>query len=98
MVEMRKRTLLIVLAILVLGSVGTIASTFYSSLYQDFVIFRVSYGFPIGWHGYQLEGGPAQTIYPHPYETYWFTLGSLLLDIAFWFAISLLAVIATTKA
>jgi len=94
MVEMRKRTLLIVLAIFVFGSVGTILSSFYFSLYQDFVVYKTSYGFPIGWHGHDTEGGHIGSWI----DVDWFILESLLLDIAFWFAISLLAVVATIKA
>jgi hypothetical protein len=96
---MGNRTLIIVLAILVFGSVGTVLSTFYLSIYQNFVVYKTSYGFPIGWHGHDLEGGPAQTIDPEmPIDVDWFSLESLLLDIAFWFAISSITVVATIKA
>jgi hypothetical protein len=97
MVKMRKRTLAIVLTILAFTVIGTILSTFYTDKYQDFVVHRVSYGFPISWHGYEMIGGPAQSIAPHPTEIHWFSLESFLLDIAFWFAISSLAVIVTMK-
>jgi len=93
---MRKRTLLTVLAILVLGSVGTILSTFYLSVYQNFAVYRTSYGFPFGWHGHDLEAGPATWI-EMPIDVDWFSAEALLLDIAFWFAISSVMVIATLK-
>lgn len=89
---------------MVLGSVGTILSSFYSSLYQDFVVYRAraltSYGFPFGWHGHELAVGPAHILDPggFPSDVDWFSLEALLLDIAFWFAISSLAVVATIKA
>jgi hypothetical protein len=95
MVEMRKRTLLIVLSILLLGSLGTILSSFYLSIYANFVVYKTSYGFPIGWHGHESAGGVALEPF---YDADWFSLESLLLDIAFWFAISSLAVVATIKA
>ena len=95
MVEMKKRTLLIVLAILLLASVGTILSSFYLSIYQNFVVYKTSYGFPIGWHGHESAGGVALEPF---YDADWFSLESLFLDIAFWFAISSLPVVATIKA
>jgi hypothetical protein len=97
MVEMRTRTLLIVLATLTFTVIGTILSSLHTEIYQNFVIYRVSYGFPMGWYGYQIGGGFAQPILPALTETYWFSLESFLLDIAFWFAISSLVVIATIK-
>jgi len=94
MMNLKKRTHLIVLTILVLGSVGTILSAFYLSVYQDFVVYRTSYGFPFGWHGHVISGGPVM----EPFiDADWFSAESLLLDIAFWFATSFLAVIAVQK-
>jgi drug/metabolite transporter (DMT)-like permease len=101
MVEMRKRTLLIVLAVLVFGLVGTCLSILYKqSGWVDFTgreaTFRVSYGFPLGWYGHShTEGGPIP-VYGYP-ETYWFSLGSFLLDAVFWVAISFFVCIATMK-
>jgi hypothetical protein len=100
---MRKKTVLIALVILALGLVGTGLSALYWQ--QDGQItektadkymftFKVSYGFPVAWHGYSgtgfswlnsYWGAPLGGYYP---EIYWFSLGSLLLDAAFWFAIS----------
>jgi len=92
---MRNGTLLILLAILVLGSVGTIFSSFYLSIYQNFVVYRTSYGFPFGWHGHEVAGGFAL----EPIVDFnWFSLGSLLMDITFWLVMSSLAVVATIKA
>jgi hypothetical protein len=94
MLNLKKRTHLIVLTILVLGSVGTILSAFYLSVYQDFVVYRTSYGFPFGWHGHVISGGPV--IEPF-IDADWFSAESLLLDIAFWFAISTIMIITTIK-
>ena len=51
-----------------LGSVGTwfvgTILSFYSSLYQDFVVYRTSYGFPFGWHGHELAVEPAHILDP----------------------------------
>jgi hypothetical protein len=91
---MRNRTLPIVLAILVFGSAGTVLSTFYLSIYQNFVVYKTSYGFPFGWHGHDTEGGHIGSWI----DVDWFSLEPLLLDIAFWFAISSITVIATIKA
>lgn len=95
MVEMRKRPFVIVLIILAFAVIGTVLSTLYTSEYRDFVVHNISYGLPISWHGHELVGGPAYPGFVH--ELYWFSLESFLLDIAFWFAISSLVVIAAMK-
>jgi hypothetical protein len=95
MVEMKKRSFVIVLIILAFAVIGTVLSTLYTSEYRDFVVHNISYGLPISWHGHELVGGPAYPGFVH--EFYWFSLESFLLDIAFWFAISSLVVIATMK-
>ena len=50
-------------------------------------VFKVSHGFPLGWYGYSqiFVGIPAFSPLP---EIYWFSLVSLLLDAAFWIALS----------
>jgi hypothetical protein len=100
MVEMRKRTLLIALAVIAIGLIGTGLSTLYrQNIITDFTgkqgVYKVSYGFPLGSYGHShiLGGIP---IFPSS-ETYWFSLGSLLLDAAFWIAISFFVSVATIK-
>jgi hypothetical protein len=58
--------------------------------------FKVSYGFPLGWYGHSHTEGSAIPVNGYP-ETYWFSLGSLLLDAAFWVAISFLVSFAAIK-
>jgi hypothetical protein len=93
---MREGILLTFLAILVLGSLGTIFSSLYLSVDQNFVVYRTSYGFPFSWHGHDFGAGPATWI-EMPIDVDWFSAESLLLDIAFWFAIGSILVIATLK-
>jgi hypothetical protein len=98
-VVVRKATAIFVaVAILALGVIGTGLSTLYEqneSMYQSASItFKVSYGFPLAWHGYSQNYSLHPTGQPHwgdfnpPPPIYWLSLGSLLLDAAFWFAIS----------
>ena len=103
---MRKKTVLIVLAILALGLIGTGLSALYQQNeyirepYYDpktpapvIGPIKVSYGFPLGWHGYSL-----MYIGPRNFRSeYWFSLESLLLDAAFWIAISSIACIDIIK-
>jgi hypothetical protein len=92
---MRKRILLTVFAILVLGSVGTILSSFYRiDRYVSIVLYQTYYGFPFGWHGHIIEAGP---VIEPPIDADWFSAESLLLDIVFWFVISSVIVIAIIK-
>jgi hypothetical protein len=100
MVEMRNRTLLVALAILALGLIGTGLSALYER--QEFIVTNfpmgtseVSYGFPLGWHGYSFRwtGIP----WGIPPLIYWFSLESLLLDAAFWVAISFFGSLAAIK-
>jgi len=93
---MRKKSVLIALAILALGLIGTGLSTLYKQNEYigepPVVTFKESYGFPLGWQGYSFtETGIPYNNYweiPHSPRVYWFSLESLLLDAAFWFAIS----------
>jgi len=98
---MRKRILLIALAIVGLGLIATGLSTFYgekdysgSPIRNPVTTVKESCGFPLGWYGYSyiIEMMPVG----HTEMVYWFSLESFLLDIGFWFAISSLAVIAVT--
>jgi hypothetical protein len=100
MVEMRKRTLLVALAILALGLVGTGLSTL---LKQNeyigsppVVTVKESYGFPLIWYGYSFQEVGIPSPNPPP-KTYWFSLGSLLVDGALWVAISFFVCIAAVK-
>jgi hypothetical protein len=96
---MRKKTVLIALIILALGLIGT----GFSALYEqgEFIVTnfpmgtrKVSYGFPLMWYGYSY----AVVMFPvSTPRLYWFSLESLLLDAAFWFAISFVVCIATMK-
>jgi hypothetical protein len=97
---MRKKSLLIALAILALGLIGTSFSELYvqnqivHATNEDTV--NVSYGFPLSWHGYSQSYLHRMIAVSFP-ENYWFSLESLLLDAAFWFAISFFLCIATMK-
>ena len=97
---MRKKTVLIALVILALGLVGTGLSALYQQ--QDWQTteittdkymgtFNVFYGFPLSWHGYAHTTIWYLSHWNPPYnppKVYWFSLESLLLDVAFWFVIS----------
>jgi hypothetical protein len=99
---MRKKSALIALVILALGLIGTSLSTLYKQnehvgdITARIVTFKVSYGFPLSWYGYSRTSMGMPTFSPIP-EIYWFSLESLLLDAAFWFAISFSVCIATMK-
>jgi len=91
---MRKKTVLIALVILAFGLVGTGLSTLYKQN-EGIVITlmgftrEVSYGFPFGWYGYSFTvTGIPDYHWGLPPLSYWFSLESLLLDVAFWFVIS----------
>ena len=100
---MRKRLLLIALVILTLGVIGTGLSTLYernewiTSQDQGLATFKLSYGFPMGWHGYSQSYSLYVPPLIYPPKTYWFSLGSLLLDAAFWFAISFFMCVVAVK-
>lgn len=91
---MRKKIVLLALVILALGLIGTGLSTIYTR--NEYIgeppvlTFKKSYGFPLGWHGYSsIETGiPYNNYWGLPPPSYWFSLESLLLDAAFWFAVS----------
>jgi hypothetical protein len=104
---MRKKTVLIVVVILALGLIGTGLSTLYQrneyirdphydpkSMGPPTGTIKVFYGFPLAWNGYsQIEFG-FRISAP---STYWFSLAPLLLDAAFWFAISFFVSFITIK-
>lgn len=96
MVHMRKRTLLIALAVIALGLIFTGFSGLYTvfQLEGNFWsgISRISYGFPLGWYGHVRRGHPDGFL-----PVYWFSLESLLVDAAFWIAISSIGCLATIK-
>jgi len=100
MIEMKKRTVVVALAIIAIGFVGTGLSTLYKQ--HDYINFtgrqatyRESYGFPLGWYGYsQTVGGIPTAFSP---MIYWSSLGPLLLDVGFWIAISFLVSSAAIK-
>jgi hypothetical protein len=98
MVEMRKKTVLIVLVILAFGLVGTGLSTLYKQneyvedIEANRVTVKVSYGFPLSWNGYSYT---ADIVFQkHTWfwgsASSWFSLESILLDATFWIAISFL--------
>jgi hypothetical protein len=95
-----RKTALIVLVILALGLIGASLSALYEHDERFGTMlggtFKASYGFPFGWHGYSDGYGPLR-VFPStpPPVDYWFSLESFLLDIAFWSAISSLAVFTT---
>jgi hypothetical protein len=97
---MRKKSVLTVLAILVLGLIGTSLSTIREQ--NEFITFdggpmgtwKFSYGFPLSWYGYSQ----AVVLAPVPTpKTYWFSLESFLQDAAFWVAISFFVSFAAIK-
>jgi hypothetical protein len=96
MVEMRKRTLLIALAVIGLGLIFTGLSGLYTvfqlpeNLWSG--ISKISYGFPFGWYGYFKRGHPDGFL-----PVYWFSLESFLLDTAFWLGISTFGCFAIIK-
>ena len=97
---MRKRIRQIALVIIAFGLIGTSLSTLYERSETQFLLLgrRVSYGygFPIWWYGYSLTYFMS-TILQEPVawtppRVYWFSLGPLLLDVVFWFAVSFFTV------
>jgi hypothetical protein len=106
---MRKKSALIALAILALSLIGTSLSALYQqqdeqtteiTADEHMSTFKVSHGLPVGWYGYTQTRwwSTSHTNIPYnPPEIYWFSLESLLLDAAFWFAISFFVCIATMK-
>lgn len=100
--EMRERTLLIVLMVLALGLVETGLSSLYTQSTIDklggtIYIIRVSCGFPFIWYGYetihQLHMFPQESL-----PEYWYSLELLLIDAAFWIAISSIACFVAIRA
>ena len=98
--NLRKKYVLIALAIIAIGFVGTGLSTLYKQ--HDYINFtgrqatyKESYGFPLGWYGYSYIVGGVPIL--SPIHVYWFSLLSLLLDTAFWIAISSVGCIAIVK-
>jgi hypothetical protein len=105
---MRKKTALMILIILGFGLIGTSLSTLYTQneFNRDIKAttrndtFKVSHGFPVGWYGYTqtsiwyLFHWTPPSISP---KIYWFSPESLLLDAAFWLAISFFVCVATMK-
>jgi len=106
---MRKKSALIALVILALGLIGTGLSALYqqqgwqtTEITEDEYMstFKVSHSFPLSWYGYTQTRmwSTSHTNIPYnPPEVYWFSLESLLLDAAFWVAISFFVCIATMK-
>jgi hypothetical protein len=97
---MRTRILLITMAILVLGLIGTGLSTLYRRDEGTFLPIpgkvgttKVSYGLPLSWYGYSIKDEGPPTFTPPP-KVYWFNLEPFFLDIAFWFAFSSIVCLA----
>jgi hypothetical protein len=99
-VHLRKKNVLIALAIIAIGFVGTGLTTLYKQHeYIDFTgrqaTYKESYGFPLGWYGYSYIVGGVPIL--SPIHVYWFSLLSLLLDAAFWVVISSIGCIAIIR-
>jgi len=100
---MRNKSVLIILVILSIGLIGTGLSALYTQKgYTDFTLgmtitLKTSYGFPLSWHGYSQTSGDVIPVKPLPSFDNWFSLESLLLDAALWFAISFFVTFATIK-
>jgi hypothetical protein len=97
MVEMRKRNLLIILAILAIGLIGTSLSSLCENQ-NEMIEVRpfapnhwVSFGFPISWYGYREQTYPELG-----FRFYWFSLVSFLVNTVFWTAISTLGYFVIT--
>jgi hypothetical protein len=101
-IVIKKRTVfLIALVTLALGLIGTSLSTLYKQIEivpdgGPLATLKTSYGFPLGWYGYVYKEGGVMPLIPPP-PTYWFSLESLLLDAAFWFATGFFAWVATLQ-
>jgi hypothetical protein len=99
---MKKKSALIVLVILALGVIGTSLSALYEqvefipSLNQPTSTVKVSNGFPLTCHGYSYFVEPEIRL-SGPSLTYWFSLGPLLVDAVFWFAISFFVCLAIVR-
>ena len=97
---MRRKSVLVALVVLAFGLIGTISSGFY--VQNQFVkvastgIVEASYGFPLGWYGYSQNHSLGREI-AVSFKVYWLSLESLLLDGAFWVAISFAVSIAVMK-
>jgi hypothetical protein len=104
---MRKKFVLIVLVILALGPIATSLSALYEQ--NEYFVntvarkdtIRVSRGFPVGWYGYtqtDVWGEPSHWYAPSiPPKVYWFSVESLLMDVAFWVVISLFVSVVAIK-
>ena len=98
----KKGTVILISVItLALGVIGTGLSTLLerNERIESSVIFKASYGFPLAWHGYS-QNYSLQSAGWGPYippKIYWLSLGSLLLDAVFWFAISFFVCLAVVK-
>jgi len=89
---MRTRILLIALAVLAVGLIGTSLSSLCENQ-NEMIEVRpfapnhwVSFGFPVSWYGYREQTYPELD----GARFYWFSLGSFLVNTAFWIAISTL--------
>ena len=98
--QMRNKSVLIILVILASGLIGTGLSALYTQKGYTFTVMtstlKVSYGFPLGWYGYSQTYGEFITFIPPP-RIYWFLLESFLLDFALYFAVSFFVTFATIK-
>lgn len=101
MVEMRKRTILVALAVIAVGLIATGVSTLYER--REFIgdynpagagMSEFSYGFPLGWYGYSQAVGIIFSFSP---KLYWFWIEPFLLDAAFWIAISAIGCLVIIK-
>jgi len=93
---MRKRTLLVAMAILALGLIGLSLSAQYQQpnelILKPLWTVKTSYGFPLSWYGYS-----EQIVSLDGKSIYWYSVESLLIDSVVWFAISFFVCVATFK-
>ena len=97
---MRKKYVLIALAIIAIGFVGTGLSTLnnqheYINFTGRQATYKGYFGFPLSWYGYSYIVGGIPIL--SPIHVYWFSILSLLLDTAFWVAISSIGYLAIIK-
>lgn len=88
---MRRKLVLIALAILSAGSIATLISGFYK---QDLSLLGQSitgYGFPLSWYR------ESYIVYPGSPTTYSFSWESFTLDIAFWSLIITVPVVVASR-
>jgi hypothetical protein len=94
--NMRKRALLVAIAVLALGLIGTVGSSLFQQpnevIFTPYYTVKASYGFPLSWHGYS-----EQIVSLDGKAIYWYSVEYLLIDTGLWFAVSFFVCIAILK-